>query len=245
MSFREEAETEYNRIRKLGKWSKKTDEELRLIAQQNIVIKSIDVINRFSDRHEKTYVAELIRKYLSEYDIETVSERNTLGEIVYLEATNRRLQKQVEDARDLDGSTISLHLIEAIQDNSGHIAKLKETLGLNKSKKGEESQFDVLELLKKRGTKWRENNQASRNRVCPHCGKMILWRIRPEAWEQQKHPYFKDKILGNVTLVKLFQEGKITKKEVSDILETSEDYVDWLIKKWSLNNEESTRSISE
>jgi hypothetical protein len=51
------------------------------------------------------------------------------------------------------------------------------------------------------------------------------------AWEAQKHPFFKDRILANPHLMHMFKEGKITKHDVAKVLMTSLDYVDWLIKK--------------
>ena len=60
---------------------------------------------------------------------------------------------------------------------------------------------------------------------------MILLKIRTEAWEALKHPFFKDKILANKQLWLLYKKGKITKKDVSLVLGTSEDYVDWLEEK--------------
>jgi len=39
-----------------------------------------------------------------------------------------------------------------------------------------------------------------------------MLKIRTEAWEAQKHPFFKDRILANKHLVKLYKDKKITKK---------------------------------
>jgi hypothetical protein len=63
---------------------------------------------------------------------------------------------------------------------------------------------------------------------------MVLWIMRPEVWETYKHPYFKDKILGSPHLIKLYSEGKLTKEDLSLILGTSPDYVDWLCSKWGV-----------
>ena len=39
-------------------------------------------------------------------------------------------------------------------------------------------------------------------------------------------------MLSNEHLVKLYQEGKITKNDVAQILECSDDYINWLINRW-------------
>jgi DNA-directed RNA polymerase subunit RPC12/RpoP len=79
--------------------------------------------------------------------------------------------------------------------------------------------------------KWREENQGSRSLQCPHCGKMVLLKIRTDIWESLKHPFFKDKILANTHLMEMYRIGKISKHDVAKVLGTSVDYVAWLVKK--------------
>jgi len=55
--------------------------------------------------------------------------------------------------------------------------------------------------------------------------------MKTEAWESQKHPFFRDRVIYNKELFKLYHEGKIGKKDVAAVLETSEDYIDWVINK--------------
>jgi DNA-directed RNA polymerase subunit RPC12/RpoP len=95
--------------------------------------------------------------------------------------------------------------------------------------------YKALETLKRKFKMWLRENQASREMLCPHCGKKVLLRIRTEAWEAQKHPFFKDRILGNTYLIKLYQQGKLSAQDVANILEASPDYVTWLIDKWKLS----------
>ena len=45
---------------------------------------------------------------------------------------------------------------------------------------------------------------------------MVMLKIRTEAWEAQKHPFFKDRVLYNKHLVKLYQSGIISKEDVSE-----------------------------
>jgi hypothetical protein len=71
---------------------------------------------------------------------------------------------------------------------------------------------------------------------CPFCGKMIMLKIRTDAWEAQKHPMFHDRILGNSHLIKLYKEGRLTKEDLASIFETSPDYVSWLISKWKIDD---------
>ena len=62
-----------------------------------------------------------------------------------------------------------------------------------------------------------------------------MLRIKTDAWEAQKHKMFRDRILCNDHLVKLFMQKKISDDDVSKILGVSKEYVLWLISKWYEN----------
>ena len=58
-----------------------------------------------------------------------------------------------------------------------------------------------------------------------------MLKIRTEAWEALKHPFFQDKLLANRPLWKLYKDKKITKEDVANVLGCSAQYIDWLEKK--------------
>lgn len=72
--------------------------------------------------------------------------------------------------------------------------------------------------------------------LCPHCGQMCLLKIRTDKYDTIAHPFFKDRILCNLHLIKLYKSGKITQNDVSQILGCSDDYVTWLCEKWLRGN---------
>lgn len=76
-----------------------------------------------------------------------------------------------------------------------------------------------------------EENFIANGFIVHNCSKMIMLKIRTDAWEAQKHPFFKDKILANDRLWQLWREGTITKKDIAKILEVSTFYVNWLEEK--------------
>jgi len=187
------------------------------------------VTAKFKDRAEKNYARILETKYLDEFDIESISDRNTLAELIYMEVIQKRLQEQLNNFYDLDSKAVPINLVEIIHKNSKVIIDLKNALGLNKAKakKG----YDVISHLMKRAKIWRENNQGSRTITCPHCSKLIMLKIRTEQWEAQKHPFFKDKVLYNIHLMDMYKKGKINRDDVAKVLECSPDYVGWLMTK--------------
>ena len=207
-----------------------------------------DIVNKFKGE-EKKVVENLLEKYLRDYSIETISDVNTLKEVIYYEVIQHRLQDKMNELAE--NKTIPIQLVNVMHENSDAIIRLKNSLGLFETK--EKDDKDVLNLLKKRFKVWLAENQGSRTLICPHCNKMVLLKIKTDAWEAQKHPFFKDRILYNKHLIKLLNDNKINKEDVAKILECSIDYVDWVIDKIEhtkeikkeeiIHNDNSTRNM--
>jgi len=174
--------------------------------------------------------------YKERYHIDNLSDLLILSELVFKECLQLRYKKQIEKNAETQNTAtedakIPQHLLSALDVNLDKIIELKKELGLLREEKGDDP-FKYVQQLKKKFKKWCENNQASRSLKCPHCSKMVLLKIRTEAWEAQKHPFFKDSILTSEHLIKLYKDKKITKEDVSKILGCGVFYVDWLLDKW-------------
>jgi len=228
-------------LSKLSQYKNASEKDLKNIAEKVVnlkqKIKDLDISNLFIDKEEKKKAKELAKKYLQDFIIETVSDKNTLKSLIYLEILNIRLQNIINNLH-VKNKAVPLKLIESIHHNIDKINQLKEQLGLNKKDKKEESNvFKYLELLKKKFKIWRENNQASRTLKCPYCGQLILLKIRTDCWEAQKHCYFKDGVLYNKTLFENLNKTVLIDKEfIAKVLECSPYYVDWMIKKAKSSN---------
>lgn len=229
----QEVKDKANALRNLVSFKGKSEEEI-LDKARELLEKDkydIDIGVMFTDRREIKQSRSLLGKYLDDYSIETISDKNTLREVIYLEIVQQRLQEKLNEFYSGDGKAVPLQLVELIHKNSEAILKLKFSLGLSKEKETKKSGLDVLGELKKRFAVWRSENQGSRTLACPHCGKMVMLKIRTDAWKAQKHPFFKDRILTNKHLLELYKKGTITKKDVAKVLECASDYVDWIIEK--------------
>jgi len=193
---------------------------------------TIDIVGKFKDRTEKRLAKELLLKYLEDYDIETISDRNTLSELIYYEIIQSRLQDRLNKFYAEDSKAVPINIIEILHKNSDIIVKMKNTLGLNRAKT-KDKPYDIMQHLIKRHTKWRDENQASRTMKCPHCKQFILLKMKVDAWEAQGHPFFKDNILYNKALFEKYY-GKtimIDDNFIAEVLETSNDYPEWIRKR--------------
>lgn len=226
--------------REKDKISRRLKKEAKLMppTKPSLVSGDLDVEADYTNNDEKWYAKELLRKYLKDFSIESVSDKNLLRNLIYLEVFQKcRLQMAAEDIQKSTGS-VPLQILDSIHRNLDKIVALKGQLGLIKGQKQQDA-YNSFELLMKKAKIWRESNQASREALCPHCSKKILFKIRTEGWELAKHPFFKDRILGNEHIIHLYTNGVLNKEDVAKIFEVSKDYVDWLIEKWNVKPKET------
>jgi len=177
---------------------------------------------------------KLFEDYKKQYHIDTLSDLQLLGEIVFRETLQIRYKEQAEKSLEQNKKSndnkphiIPKNIREALDENLEQILILKEKLGLFSENKADDP-FQYIQILKNKFKKWKDENQGSRTLICPWCSKMIMLKIKMDAWDALKHPYFKDRILANEHLWKLYKEGKITKGDIAKILGCAIDYIDSL-----------------
>lgn len=225
-------DTEYNKIKNLRQYKNFTEQDLRKVAFSRAMIYHVDLDSMLTKDEEKVIAKNLLKKYLDDFTPESTSDINILRSIIFLEVLNQRLQSELNKKYD-NNQDVPLKMIEIMHKNLDEVLTLKKSLEITRdSKKIDSSTVDKkIGMIRNQFKLWLENNQASRQRTCPHCGQMILLRMRMEHYDSQKHPFFKDRVLGNPHLIEMYQKEKITKEDVAKILEVSPDYVDWLLKK--------------
>ena len=194
-------------------------------------------------RNETKWAKKRFQSYVDSYEIDTFSDLQVLEELVFVETLNERTKKQlnllrVNNQGSVEHEKIPAEMRKSISTNLDTIVKLKDKLKLFREKEELEKidPYEDFKVLEKKFKVWRNENQATRQCVCQHCGKMTMLKIKTDVWESQKHPFFKDRILFNEHLIKLYLEGTITKEDVGKIFETSQFYANWLVDKaWVTN----------
>lgn len=179
------------------------------------------------------------KEYQEKYHIDNISDSQLLSELVFREMLQIRTKKQIatfskSDTTASDTPKIPTMFLKALDENLQYIITLKKELGLLKEEK-EQSFFDYIKQLKEKFKIWRDENEGSRQITCPFCSKIFYLMIRTDKYEAVKGGFFKDKILCNEHLIKLYKEKVISKLDCANILGTSEDYIEWLISKWYQN----------
>jgi len=187
-------------------------------------------LNRFTDKEEQTVAKSLKQRYLKDFVIDTTADENTLFELIYFEVIQMRLQEKLNEYYTKDAKAIPQDMIKTLQENSKMITNLKTQLGVNTPKDMET--YDALKHLRDRHKKWRHENQVSRHIKCPHCFQLVWLKMRTEAWEACKHPFFKDTFLYNEALFNnLGKKVFIDRDFLAAVFGTSPDYIDFYIEK--------------
>lgn len=192
---------------------------------------------------EKHAAEKRFLEYRKNYQITSLSDSILLEELVYREILQVRyktvLQKFSKSKELKDKVLPPKEILTALDENLERMLGLKQKLGLlNEKRKNEKDPYEYIQKLKEKFKVWRESNQGTRALVCPWCSEMIMLKIRTKAWEAQKHPFFRDRILCSEHLVKLFMSKTITARDVAKVLGVSDDYVAWLVKKWYTNKKD-------
>ena len=197
-------------------------------------------LNRTEFKHGK----ERFEKYCEVYHITQYSDMQLVDELVYKEILQDNFKIQIQDKKEkFEKEQKSkpeteqkefqnpTYISDAMNSNLEQILSLKEKLGLINANTGDDT-FKYFKILESKFKIWCEENQGSRTFTCEHCSKTNVLYIKPDAWESQGHKFFRDRILCNEHIIKLYKNKKITAEDVSSILGTSPAYTEWLIKKW-------------
>lgn len=183
---------------------------------------------------EKRLASVRFKEYVKNYNISSFSDMQLLEELVYRETLQSRVKKVIQDKQKLAEEkkefTFPKYLTDSLDTSNETILILKERLGILRDVKDADEGFNYIQKLKEKMKLWAKENQ-DRTFACPHCSKMVLLYMKPDAWETMKHPFFESKVLGNKKLWELYKQNKITKQDVADVLGCSAQFVDWLEKK--------------
>jgi len=211
--------------------TKLDDKQLTSTVKKRFALKDLGVHKLFSDKDEVKLAKDLAKLYLDEFIPKTISDKNNLCSVIYLEVLQKRLQDVMNELTAQGASAIPLNLVDTIHKNLKELAANKERLGLIGKEKEEtlNDGYKSLQSIKEKFKVWRSENQGSRTMVCPHCGKMTMLKIRMDKWLTQQHPFFKDRFLANKHLMRLYLTDKLTKDDIAKILDSSPDYIDWLV----------------
>lgn len=182
---------------------------------------------------ERHQAEKLFKEYKSKYHIQNLSDLQLLSELVFREILQIRYKKQIaklNKSKTVNKENIvPQYILKALNDNLEQILLLKDKLGLFQEKKNDE--YKAFEVLEKKFDIWKDEHIEERKVTCPFCSEIFFLNIRTDRYQESKLKLFKNKVLLNLHLWKLYkEEGKITKDDMAKVLNVSPDYISWLEK---------------
>ena len=182
---------------------------------------------------EKNFAKRAFNKYLSTYPNPSYSDLQLLEELVYRETIHERYKKKIgdlsKDEKVKGEKIIPRYLLEFLNENLAQQITIKDKLGLFKERT--EDEYKAFQILEKKFKIWEQNHLEERKVSCPFCSEIFFLHIRTDKYKESGLKLFKNKVLCNERLWKIYKEKKITKEEFAKILNVSEDYIDFLEKK--------------
>jgi len=191
---------------------KKIDEEVLLTAFVGI------------DDTKKPKAIQLYEQYLSENSFESLAEKSTLIDLVYLEMLNDQIKEYIEQEQKEHKGALPVKMMEQLVTNNTQILELKEKLGMMKDADSE-SALDLINELKEKALAYYDEHAGETYVKCPECQSLFRLLMKVDGLEPAKATFFKGTTLYNVKLMELYHYKKLTLEEVAEILGVHTNYV--------------------
>lgn len=212
-----ELERELSRLSNLKQHKGLAQEELEPLAKINLSVRDFKRNKLFDKNDEQTLAEERFRKYLTNNELESDSDLDTLRSLVFNEIFEQRIQTELNKI-SADGKYPSDKLIKSLVDVQNQKNGLKIKLGIDR-KDEEKDELSAYQLLHKRVDKYinEHKNEFSFNLgfQCESCGhknweSFLLYKRIKDFDSAIKNPWFLGRWLFNYELIKDVKEKKIS-----------------------------------
>jgi len=215
------------KYRNMVQYKNLSDEELEQLVQKKIDEEGLLTAFVGLSDTEKQKAIQLYDQYVSEHSFESLAEKSTLINLVYLEMLNDRVKLYIEkEGKDKQGA-IPLRMTEQLVFNNTQIMQFKEKLGMMRDADSENALELMNELKEKALTYYNEHAGCTTIR-CPYCQQLFNLLMDVSNLTPEKCSFFRGTMLYNLPLLNLYHNKKITKEEVANVLGTHINYVDFI-----------------
>ena len=219
-----EIEREITRLSNL-KQNKNADiESLTSLARINVTVREFKGNPLFTDKDEQKIAEERFRKYLTDNELESMSDLDSLRSLVYNEIFEQRIQGELNKLAK-DGKYPPDKLIKSLVEVQEQKSRLKIRLGIDR-KDDEKDDLSALQLLQKRVEKHINDNKGDYTLglgfQCDKCGhknwETFLLYKRVKDFNILKHSWFAGRFLFNYEVVRDVKDKKLSKEDATRYL---------------------------
>jgi len=188
-----------------------------------------DLLNTFVglDEPEQKKALQLYERYVSEHSFESLAEKSTLVNLIYLEVLNDRIKLFIKQEGEEKKGAVPLRMTEQLVENTTQIMQLKEKLGMLKNKENE-SALDVINELKEKALTYYEEHAGETYVKCPECQNLFRLLMKIDGLDVAKATFFRGTTLYNQKLMELYHYKKVTLEEVAEIMGVHGKYITFI-----------------
>ena len=176
---------------------------------------------------KKQKAIQLYEQYLSEHSFESLAEKSTLINLVYLEMLNDQIKEYIEQEQKDKKGAIPLKMTEQLVENTNQIMELKEKLGMMKDADSENA-LEIINELKEKALAYYNEHAGETYIKCPECQSLIRLLMKVDGLEPAKATFFRGTTLYNEKLMELYHYKKLTIEEVAEILGVNSKYITFI-----------------
>jgi len=202
-------------------------EELEEIVQKKITEEELLTAFVGIGDDKKQKAVQLYEQYLSEHSLESLAEKSTLINLVYLEMLNDQIKEYIEQEQREKKGAIPLKMTEQLVGNTTQIMELKERLGMLKNKE-DENALDLINELKEKALNYYNEHAGETYVKCPECQNLFRLLMKIDGLEPAKATFFKGTTLYNEKLMELYHYKKVTIDEVAEIMGVNSKYITFI-----------------
>jgi hypothetical protein len=238
-------EQEIKRLKNLKNSKTMTDEQFARSARVNLHVRDFKASGMFDDVEEQKLAGEKFKSYLTNHELESSSELDTLKSLVFNEVFEVRLQKELNKLFK-EKKYPPDRLTKQLTDIQNQKLELKVRLGID-SEKQEENELSGLQMLMKKFDKYVNAHRNEFTLTCPH-GSLMLVRKRVTDFDSMPHPWFAGRWFFNYEILKDVKDGKLSKEDAWRYLccasqggeykpafdkKYCTDYIDYCLEHWA------------
>ena len=204
----------------------KTPEEVKLLAEEELLKKEI-IDNTFAaTKEEEEYVKELLKKYMGQGSIETESDKLTLNQLLCQELIALRFQNLLKIQYSAANPAQDLEIVEQLDKVVKRISELKVELGLSQKDRQSATWLAEWDKLKRKALAYYETHKGCNVVKCPYCSKIFYLLLKTEHLTAETCNWFRGTDLYNLKLMQMVEKNQITRQDAADVLGVNILYVD-------------------
>jgi hypothetical protein len=217
----------FQKYRNMKQYAAYSDDELKALVEKKIEEEQLLTAFVGLGEEEKQKAIQLYDQYVSEHSFESLAEKSTLINLVYLEILNDRIKLFIEqEGKDKKGA-IPLKMTEQLVGNTTQIMELKEKLGMMKDADSENA-LELINELKEKALAYYNEHAGETYVKCPECQSLFRLLMKIDGLEPVKATFFRGTTLYNQKLMELYHYKKVTLEEVAEILGVNHKYVTFI-----------------